>query len=301
MIVVNFNSTDLLRECLRAVFASSTSADLEVIVVDNASDDFSLDRLSAEFRQVRWLPQQINTTCTGGNNVGLQAASGGLVLMLNPDTRVEPEAIENATRHLEESPDLVAVGAHLLDESGRLDRRYYRRLPTFADIPILLFEPLFRATRRGRRFLMSDDVFAGETRVEHAAGVFLLIRREALAGWLLEPGYFNLLSDLGLSRHLRNVGDVAVFEDVRCFHLGGGGGMVTPDVGRQLLYHHDFTWAVRRYFRNRLNTLQRLAFEATLAVYWLARTARIVISAPGRTFEALSTAGAALAGRPPRY
>lgn len=301
MIVVNFNSTDLLRDCLRAVFASRTSADLEVIVVDNASDGFPLRQLGVEFPNVQWLPQSVNTTCTGGNNIGLQAATGELVLMLNPDTRVEPRAIERAVRHLAESPDLVAVGAHLLDEQGLLDRRYYRRLPGFSDVPVLLFEPLFRATSKGRRFLMSDHAFKGQTHVEHAAGVFLLIRRDALAGWLLEPGYFNLLSDVGLSRHLGAIGHVAVFDDVRVHHVGGGGGMVTKDVAKQLLYHHDFTWGLRRYFRGRLTVRQRLVFELALAMYWIARVGRIVASTPRHAPDALRTARAALAGQPPHY
>ena len=301
VLIVNFNSTDLLRDCLNAVFASNYADELEVIVVDNASEDFSLAALEIEFPTVEWLPQRVNTTCTGGNNLALRQASGDMILMLNPDTKVESRAIANAVRHLTESPDLVAVGAYLVDSTGRLQRGYYRRLPTFLDIPILLFEPLFRTTRRGRRFLMTDEALEGETTVDHAAGAFLLMRRAALKEWLMEPGYFNLLSDLDLSRRLATVGRVAVFNDVRCYHLGGGGGMGTDDSIRRLRFHHDFTWGLRRYFRPELNAVQRAGLEMGLALYWTVRATRVLLTRPKHFPRAIAVAFDALSGRAPHY
>jgi GT2 family glycosyltransferase len=300
VLVVNFNSTQLLRESLRALSMSSVVDRLETIVVDNASADFDLAKLAGEFPWVHWLPQPVNTTCTGGNNIAYAEAASDLVLMLNPDTRVEPDAIERAVDHLNSSADLVAVGAYFIGPDGEV-QRYYRRLPTLLDVPVLLFEPLFRRTRRGRRFLMEDESFSGRTLVEHCAGVFLLMRRLAVGPVLLNPAYFNLFSDVELSRRLNETGYVAVFDDVRCHHLGGGGGMSTENPRARLRLYQDFCWGIRQYFSSERGLLGRAFLNVAMLGYWVSRVIRIARRDPASLGAAVSVAAVALRGRPPRY
>ena len=301
MLIVNFNSTELLRESLSAVFASHWAGEVEVIVVDNASEHFPVGQLGAEFPSVTWLPQPVNTSCTGGNNLAFERATGDVLLMLNPDTRIEADAIANAVRHLETSSDVVAVGAYFVDSRGHLQRQYYRRFPRFADLPVLLFEPVFGTTRLGKWFLMTDAALGHEATVDHAAAACLFVRRNALKGWVMEPGYFNLLSDLDLSRHLATTGHIKVFDDVRCYHLGGGGGMGNRNVPARLRFLHDFTWGIRRYFRPEFNVLQRYVLEGMLVLYWITRFGRVVVTAPRFGPQAAKVAFRALVGQPPRY
>ncbi len=79
-------------------------------------------------------PRINNTTFTGGNNIAFGEARGRFLLLLNPDTRVEPEALERAIEHLDTEPGLVALGAYLVDEHGDL-RPYYHRLPRRGTYP----------------------------------------------------------------------------------------------------------------------------------------------------------------------
>jgi GT2 family glycosyltransferase len=299
VIIVNFNSTPLLEECLRSLEASTVADQLQVIVVDNASTDFDADRLAPAHPLVTFLPQTENTTCTGGNNIGFARVDAELILMLNPDAWVEKDALEHAIKHLTDDPSLVALAAYLIGPDGEL-QRYYRRLAEFADLPVMLFEPIFRNTSRGRRFLMLDEAFNDTTDVQNPPGAFLLMRRSAVTDQFLDPGYFNFVSDLELCARLNGAGRVSMFTDVRCHHLRAGAGLGTTDPHLRLRLYQDYVWGLRRYFRPRLGWGQRVAFETMLAIYWASRIASISLRyrVPGR---AVSTAWQSLRGAPPRY
>jgi GT2 family glycosyltransferase len=300
ILIVNFNSTPLLEECLRAIEASTIADGLEVIVVDNASADFDLQSMAAAHPKAIFLPQDVNTTFTGGNNLAFARASADLILMLNPDTRVEPEALEHAIAHMREEPDLAALSAFLLGPDGKL-QRYYRRLPAFGDLPVMLFEPIFRNTRRGRRYLMLDESFRGETPVSDPPGAFILSRRSALQGRLLDPGYFNFVSDLELCERLGRAGRVVVFDDVRCHHRRAGAGVGTTDPNARLRLYHDYTWGLRRYFSGRMGGAQHVALNAMLVLYWATRAVRVGLGRPRQLPRAVSVAARALAGGAPAY
>lgn len=300
VLIVNFNSTTALDGCLRSLSDSTIADALEVIVVDNASEDFSLPAMRARHPRVRFLPQQSNTTYTGGNNIAFGHATGELVLMLNPDTRVEADALERAVEHLRGDPGLAAVSAYLIGPDGEL-QRYYRRLPRFADLPVMLFEPLLRHTRRGRRFLMLDEPFDRPTPVEDPPGAFILMRRNVIGERLLDDGYFNFVSDLELCERLHRAGGIVVYPDVRCHHQRAGAGVGTRDAVARLRLYHDYTWGLRRYFGRRGGPVRSVALHALLALYWIARIGRLTLRRPALFPRAVGTAAAALAGRPPSY
>jgi GT2 family glycosyltransferase len=300
ILIVNFNSTSLLYECLAALEASTIADQLEVIVVDNASADFDLVPISTAHPSVTFLPQDRNTTYTAGNNIAFARSTAELILMLNPDTRVEPQALERAVAHMQQEPDLAGLSAYLIGADGQL-QRYYRRLPGFGDLPVILFEPIFRSTRRGRRYLMLDESFEGVTLVSDPPGAFILSRRTALHGQLLDPGYFNFVSDLELCERLGLEGRVVVFDDVRCHHLRAGAGVGTKDPAARLRLCHDYTWGIRRFFGPRLGWLRRTALNTLLFLYWVTRAGRMTLRRPRLGGRALATASSALAGRPPRY
>lgn len=300
ILIVNFNSTELLRDCLDSIAASTIAERLETIVVDNASVDFDSQQLARRYPWVVWLPQSTNTTYTGGNNIAFSRSTADLVLMLNPDTKLEPEAVERAVRHMDASPDLAGLGAYLIGADGAL-QRYYRRLPTVGDLPVILFEPIFGSTRRGRRFLMLEQPFDRPTPVGNIPGAFLLLRRSAIRNGLLDPGYFNFVSDLELCARLNRAGRVLVFPDVRCHHLRAGAGVGTDDLRRRLVLYQDLTWGLRRYFATRTNAIGNAGLNLLLIAYWAVRLTRAAAIQPKALPHGVAIAIAALAGSPPRY
>lgn len=299
VLIVNYRSTPMLLDCLASIEGQTAFARTETIVVDNGSPDFEPDQLTARFPWVHVIASPVNLTYTGGNNLAFERARGDCVLLLNPDTVLEPRAIENALRHFASGPPMSAQGATLLNADGSL-QRYYRRLPTWRDVPYVLLGRLLARTPGGRRYFMLDDEFGPVTAVDQPPGAFLLLRRADVGDRLLDPGYYNYMSDVELCARLRATGPIYVFDDVRCWHRKGAAGVATGDTADQLRLRHDLTWGVRRYYRNARLPI-RSYVEAWLYVFWCLRLGQLAIRRPSALGRAVRLAARALRGDPPRY
>jgi GT2 family glycosyltransferase len=180
VVIVNYNTRDLLRDCLQSLEMVGVSH--EVIVVDNASADGSAAMVAREFPDVRLLAQAENTWFCGGNNIGIEAAVGDYVLMLNPDTVVHAEALETLVAFMDDHPDYAGCTAQLRYPDGSLQRTC-SRLPTYRYL-LLNHTPLGVLMARERAALVAHHWYADEsfTReksrdVEVLPGSCLLMRR----------------------------------------------------------------------------------------------------------------------------
>jgi len=117
IVIVNWNTADLLTACLDSVRAS-VSLPHEVLVVDNASTDRSVETVRERFPEVRLFPQVENLGYPRGNNVALEQARGEQVLLLNPDTVVRAGAVEALVGFLAETPGAGIVGPPLFNPDG---------------------------------------------------------------------------------------------------------------------------------------------------------------------------------------
>lgn len=301
VLTVNFNSSSLLRRCLDALARSTIADRLQIIVVDNSSSDFDVAEFHNRYPVVTFLPQAANLAYTGGNNVAFREATGEFILMLNPDTEVEPEALENAISHFRGDPSLIGVGAYLIGRDGKL-QRYYRRLPTLRDLPAVLFEPIFGKTRRGRRYLMLDESFEDPTVVEQPPGAFFMFRRVGSTSLaLLDSGYFNFFSDVELCRRLLKSGRIEVFPDVRSFHHRAGAGVGTRNPRARLRLYHDFVWGLERYLGVQLTVPQRLYLAALTHAYLVTRVIALALRSPLYVPAALATLIKGIKRQPPSY
>jgi len=307
VLIVNFRSAAYLGDCLTAVLASTIAQSLEVVVVDNDPGTFDAVSFAERFPGVRFLPQTTNTTFTGGCNIAFAASRGRVILLLNPDTRVQRDALERGVAHLETRDDISAVAALLVDDSGR-PQAYYRRLPTIWDVPIVLMPGLLGATPRGRRYLMkslADELQApgaptGLRQVEQPPGAFVMLRRPP-GPIVLDAGYFNYVSDVDLCARLGSTGEVVIDPSIICWHARGGAGVGNATTRERLRLHHDLTWGVRRYFRGPRSRRAAAWLQGSILVFWVARLVQAAIRSPASFPLAVRTAVAALSGRPPDY
>jgi GT2 family glycosyltransferase len=130
IVVLSWNTEDLLRTCLERLAAAELK-DAEVIVVDNASSDGSAAMVRTRFPGARLIVNERNLGYAAGNNVGIAAARGRYVFLLNSDTEVEPDATRRMVEYLEAHPDCGAVAARLLNLDGTVQRAC-KRFPTLA-------------------------------------------------------------------------------------------------------------------------------------------------------------------------
>ncbi len=120
IVIVNWNTRDLLRDCLQTVFAGSRRLSLEVFVVDNDSVDGSAEMVQEQFPQVRLFRNNTNVGFAAANNQVLPLCSAEHVLLLNPDTRVLDDALDLLVRFMEDHPEAGAVGPKVIHPDMRL-------------------------------------------------------------------------------------------------------------------------------------------------------------------------------------
>ncbi len=118
IIIVSWNVADLLEICLNSILRNTNPAKTEIIVVDSASADDSVDRLRANYPQIKLMAQAENLGFSRSNNIGLAAASGNYLMLLNPDTEIIEDALGQMQQYLEDHPDVGIVGPHTLNSDG---------------------------------------------------------------------------------------------------------------------------------------------------------------------------------------
>lgn len=245
IIIVNWNVRDLLRDCLRSIDAGRSLLDLEVIVVDADSADDSVAMVQAVFPWVRLIPCYENVGFPRGNNIGLAEASGDFLLLLNPDTVVQGNALGMMADFLREHPDIGAVGPQLLNPDGSIQSSR-RRFPTLATA---FFESTWLESlapgilRRYYALDLPDDETAD---VDWLTGACIMAPRvvyEQIGG--LDEGYFMYSEELDWCRRIKQAGwRVAYYPAARVVHHAGKSSDQAVTAR-----HINFQRAKLRYFR----------------------------------------------------
>jgi N-acetylglucosaminyl-diphospho-decaprenol L-rhamnosyltransferase len=216
IVILNWNTRDLLRGCLRSVDAC-TGASRRVCVVDNASTDGSAQMVRDEFPNVLLVASAVNCGYAAGNNLGLRALGFGpgqtdaprYGMLLNPDTVVPERALADMVVYMDGLPACGAAGPRLVLPSGQLDMACRRSFPT-PEVSFYRMVGLSRLFPHSRRFgrynmtYLSPDV---ETEVDSVVGACMLVRREAIAqAGLLDETYFMYGEDLDWAYAIRQTG-----------------------------------------------------------------------------------------------
>lgn len=214
IVILNWNTRDLLRACLTSV-AASTGLSWHTCLVDNASSDGSAAMVRAEFPQVQVIENPVNSGYAAGNNLGLRALGfpdanpkARYALLLNPDTVLPPTALAEMVAYMDAHPQCGAAGPKVVLPNGELDLACRRSVGFDAFIYRMLgLSHLFpRSPRFGQYNLtyLSPEV---ETEVGSVVGAFMLVRREALAqAGLLDERYFMYGEDMDWAMAIRAAG-----------------------------------------------------------------------------------------------
>jgi N-acetylglucosaminyl-diphospho-decaprenol L-rhamnosyltransferase len=233
VVIVNWNSRDLLRDCVAALAESSNAARLRVIVVDNASTDGSAEALAPGDLDLLVIRNDTNRGFGAACNQGAAAGGAPILLFLNPDTRVRPDTLRLAIDRLGSSPDTAILGVRQTDESGAT-LRTCARIP---DVRSLAGQAvgLDRLGLVVPHFMTEWD--HEETRqVGQVMGAFLMIRRplfERLGGF--DERFFVYFEDVDLCRRAAETGGAVVhFADATIWH--GTQGTTAQVKDRRLFY-----------------------------------------------------------------
>ena len=207
IIIVSWNVLELLRECLQSIADTQGELRLETIVVDSASADGSAAMIQAEFPDVSLVACEENVGFPRGNNIGLQLATGRNILLLNPDTRVLPDALKAMVAYLDTHSDIGALGPQLLNTDGSVQSSR-RRFPTMTT---MMYESTWLEGVAPSKVLeryyaqdLPDDRVAD---VDWVTGACIMAPRavfDEVGG--LDEGYFMYSEELDWCRRVKDAG-----------------------------------------------------------------------------------------------
>ncbi|AGA91755.1 putative glycosyltransferase [Thioflavicoccus mobilis 8321] len=122
VVIVSYNTREMVRECLESVFLNSGDLDLQVIIVDNNSIDGTVEMLKSQFPQVVLIENKRNLGFAAANNQALSLANKGYVLLLNSDTIVLRDAMQKSVKKLQQRIDVAAMGCRVLNTDRTIQR-----------------------------------------------------------------------------------------------------------------------------------------------------------------------------------
>jgi GT2 family glycosyltransferase len=197
IIIVNYNVTKLLRNCLLSVQKYTEGEDYEVIVIDNASTDTSWGDLIPEFPKVHFISSEHNEGFAVANNKAIKTAAGEYVLLLNPDTELEGYYMKDILDFADSKPDFGCLGVRMHDAEGNFLPESKRSVPDMFNS----FEKLFTNFKRSnsKSYYRSDIDETAVAEADVVTGAFLLIRKEVyekIGG--LDEAYFMYGEDIDL-------------------------------------------------------------------------------------------------------
>ncbi len=224
VLVVSWNTRDLLRECLRSIYLRPSSVSLEVICVDNASSDGSVEMVRREYPQVRIIANQTNERFVAANNQAIQVARGRYVLLLNSDTIVLEDAIGALVRFADRNPRGAVFGGRVLNPDLTLQRSCFR-YPSVLNALLsatYLYKIFPRSQFFGRQF-MTWWSYDDSREVETVSGCFALVRREAIqAVGAMDPIFYFYVDDDDWCYRFASEGWKVMFTpEARIIHYGG--------------------------------------------------------------------------------
>lgn len=226
IIIVNWNTGEQLASTLDSIAASERAAFMlaQVVVVDNASQDNSLDVVTGGTLPITLIRNETNRGFGFACNQGARASTADYLLFLNPDTRLQPATLQQALAYFSTVPDPPGIlGIQLIDPSGHVARSCARN-----PVPRHFIARSLGLSRKWPHrfpdYIMSDWPHNDTRHVDHVIGAFFLVRRpvfEALQGF--DERFFMYLEDLDLCLRARQAGwSITYLADVQAYHKGGG-------------------------------------------------------------------------------
>jgi len=243
IIVVSYNTEDILKNALQRVYEQDTYEDFEVIVVDNASSDDSCEMVRREFPQVQLICHDSNDGFAAGNNIGIQYAKGDYILLLNSDAYVFDDTFKLTVDYMDNNPSVGIMGAQLVCEDGSPQ-------PSARDFPNpwQKFRVMTGLDARNPSYETFFDYYKADGQVSPAArkvgwvpGTYFTIRRAVIDQiGLLDDLFFMYFEEVDFCYRAKQAGwDIAFNPAITVIHLGGQSSLTTnkhvSTRGRQMI------------------------------------------------------------------
>lgn len=262
IIIVSFNTKDILIDCLNSVYEKTDGITFEIIVVDNDSRDGTCDSVLQQFPDVRMIKNELNRGFSAANNQGIQESKGKNIALLNPDTKLIENSFNKIVEYLEEHPEVYILGPGIVDASGEQSpTRLWEDTPQDAMLKILgLYDPSMELQKMGTMNAKEAQVISG---------CCFVVRRELFDEiGLLDENYFLYNEEDDFCRRARKAGrKILFYPETSVQHLLGKSthqnkhrGKVITEAYRSNLYFYS------KYYSCFWNCTLRFLYKMTFFV-----------------------------------
>jgi GT2 family glycosyltransferase len=299
VVIVSYNTKDLLRECLESVCRETREIATEIFVVDNGSRDGSPSMVERLFPQVRVLHSATNLGFGAANNLALACAQGRYIVLLNSDAFLSRGSLRVAVAHMDAHPRAALGGARLVgrDCSWQPSARKFPHVLSDA----VVLTGLAAKYPKSKIFGYSDRTWADPSepcQTDWVPGAFSIIRAEVLKHvGLFDPRYFMYGEEVDLCRRIKKAGhEIWYWPDIVVTHLGGESSRHMSDAdipGSQVT-----NWRMRStllYYRKHHGNMAWLAKCMEVALYNISSLRNRLSDNPlrrarGRRYKSLASA-----------
>ena len=263
IVIVNYNVRTYLEQCLQSVAKALEGIEGEVFVVDNHSDDDSVETVKTQYPWARLIENSENIGFARANNIAIRQSTGDYVLLLNPDTVVGEQTLREVLRFMEAHPKAGGAGVMMHNADGSLAPESRRALPT----PWVSCLKMLGLTKR---YYMSHLSWDKPGRIDVISGAFCFLRKKALDEiGLLDEDFFMYGEDIDLSYRLLKGGWENWYLPYPIVHYKGKSTQKSD-----YRYVHIFYKAMLIFFRKHYSHLSIFyAVPVKMAIYFRAAIA----------------------------
>jgi GT2 family glycosyltransferase len=225
VVVVSWNTQDILCDCLRSIYEQGGEIDLEVIVIDNASTDGSVEMVKKDFPQVTLIENSQNRGFAAACNQGIKVAGCRYILILNSDIVICESAIAKTVMYADNHPEVGIVGCQVWENQNTIQMTCFR-FPSLLNLLLETFA-LNRILRKNRFFGREWMLWwtrDSESEVDVVSGMFMLVRRRAIDEvGLMDESYFLLYEETDWCYRFSKAGWKRTFwPGAKIIHVDGG-------------------------------------------------------------------------------
>ena len=231
IIIVNFNSGDILEKCVTSLYAYEKNVEFEIIIVDQNSKDNSkeiIEDLSFKYSNIKFIFNVEIKSFSYANNQGFDISSGKYILIMNPDIIFREELFNKLIKRFDEYNQIGAICPLLKGENGVFQNNYFQRYPSF--LQFIFFHSFISKMFSWSMFLMNrylenQDIvtFSEELQyIEQIPCAFFLTKRIVFEEvGKMDDNYFLFFEDVDLSFQINKKYKLAIDKSLSVIHLGG--------------------------------------------------------------------------------
>lgn len=276
VIIVNWNTREMLRVCLSSVFNNLLGLSTEVIVVDNASEDHSVAMIRSDFPSVKLIANSKNLGFAAANNQAMQIAKGTYVLLLNSDTIVHGNVLRASYDYMETHHNVAVLGCRVLNTDGSLQY-------TCSQYPSLVNKILQTTALEKLRWPRILDKYRmtywkrdTERDVDVISGCYMFVRSRAIdAVGLFDEDFFFFGEEVDWCRRFSEKGFALRFAPIGVITHHGGGSAKRLNDRRDVLLGESHVRLQRKYggaFSAAAMWIVLLIFNASRACFWFLKS-----------------------------